>query len=341
MSEREAAANVIRFLQRPIQHILDNPKLTDLYINGSGPGQAFVDVGRGIEQITLPYTDKDLDNLAHYAAAYTEQEISASYPIASTTLPGGERTQIIIPPAVGQNRTSFSIRKPQQHTATPQELEDNGVFDGTEDASQAVSTRDELMTQYLKEGKIRLLLERAISIRKNIVFAGPLGSGKTYDLRAMTHAIPLGTRIITIEDADEMINLPHANIVHLFYSKGGQSVADVTAEKLVEATKRMGMGCVLNQELRDDAAHSFMDVLDSGCHGMTTTHAGSAKETRGRIRWLIKKHATGTNLKNDELDAMLHRAIDVIVYCVRDGEKRRIKEILYDPEAKQQAMEAV
>lgn len=53
---------------------------------------------------------------------------------------------------------------------------------------------------------------------------------KTHNLRAFTHAIPKGSRLVTIEDMPELIGLPHANVVHLFYSKGGQSVAKVTAE---------------------------------------------------------------------------------------------------------------
>ncbi len=178
-------------------------------------------------------------------------------------------------------------------------------------------------------GKFNQFLEAAIGQKKNVVFSGSVGTGKTHNLRAFTHSIRQGTRIVTIEDTEELINLPHSNVVNLFYSKGNQGSADVTAEDLVECALRMGMGCILNQELRDEAAHAFMEVIESGHFGMTTTHAGSADETKGRIKSLIKKHPVGRALDDAEIMKSLDYSIDVIAYCERDGKNRMIKEILY------------
>jgi type IV secretion system protein VirB11 len=164
------------------------------------------------------------------------------------------------------------------------------------------------------------------------VFSGTVGSGKTHNLRAFTHAIPRDWRLVTIEDMPELIGLPHTNVVNLFYSKGGQSVAKVTAEDLVEAALRMGMDGLLNQELRDEAAYAYLSALESGHWGMTTTHADSAGQARDRIRGLVKKHPAGRHLNDTDLMASLRRSIDVVVHCVRDGSRRYIEEILYEPE---------
>ena len=138
----------------------------------------------------------------------------------------------------------------------------------------------------------------------------------------------------------ELTGLPHANVVNLFYSKGGQSVANTRAEDLVEAALRMGMDGLLNQELRDEAAYAYLNVLASGHWGMTTTHADSAGQARDRIRGLIKKHPAGRHLADADVMTALHRSIDVVVHCARDGDRRHIEQVLYDPELKDRATDS-
>lgn len=94
----------------------------------------------------------------------------------------------------------------------------------------------------------------------------------------------------------------------------------------------MGMDGLLNQELRDEAAYAYLSALESGHWGMTTTHADSADQVRDRIRGLIKKHPAGRHLNDADLTATLYRSIHVVAHCVRDGNKRYIEQVLYDPE---------
>ena len=131
-------------------------------------------------------------------------------------------------------------------------------------------------------------------------------------------------------------------MVHLFYSKGGQSVAKVTAEDLVEAALRMGMDGLLNQELRDEAAYAYLNALESGHWGMTTTHADSAGQARGPLSGRIKKNPAGRHLNDADLRASLQRSIDVVVHCVHDKEsgRRFIEQVLYDPEEKERLADA-
>lgn len=332
MDPAAAAAINLGWLLRPIQPLLDDPALTDLHING--PGVAFVDRGGGVERIVLPYTFEDLDDIAVNAAALTRQDIAEDVPLVSTRFPGGHRVQIVRPPAVADGQFAFSIRRPKAQAGTPDDLARGGVFTRTTGHRRAAPREQELADLY-RAGEWQRFLEAAIPARLNIVFSGTVGSGKTHCLRAFTHAIPINDRLVTIEDMPELIGLPHANVVNLFYSKGGQSVAKVSAEDLVEAALRMGMDGLLVQELRDEAAYAFLNTLESGHWGMTTTHAESAGQARDRIRGLIKKHPAGRHLDDADLRASLARSIDVIVHCVRDGDERRIEQVLYDPDARQ------
>ena len=45
----------------------------------------------------------------------------------------------------------------------------------------------------------------AVVSRKNIVVSGPTGSGKTTWTKALIHEIPAEERLITIEDAQELV----------------------------------------------------------------------------------------------------------------------------------------
>lgn len=54
------------------------------------------------------------------------------------------------------------------------------------------------------EREISLLMELAVAAGKTIVFAGATGSGKTTYMKSLIDFIPLNTRLITIEDAEEI-----------------------------------------------------------------------------------------------------------------------------------------
>jgi type IV secretion system protein VirB11 len=337
MDNASAAETNLRWLLQPIEALLADPGMTDLFINGPGAGRCFVDRGRGMEQISLPYTFDDLEDIAINAAALTRQDIGEDVPLVSTRFPDGQRVQIVRPPAVADGQLAFSIRQPRRENWTPADLERGGVFTNSAGRHRpAVPERARLMALY-RAGEWRTFLELAISQRLNIVFSGTVGSGKTHNLKAFTHAIPRSWRLVTIEDMPELMDLPHANVVNLFYSKGGQSIARTRAEDLVEAALRMGMDGLLNQELRDEAAYAYLQVLASGHWGMTTTHADSAGQARDRIRGLIKQHPAGRHLADADVMAALERAIDVVVHCVREGAHRHVEQILYDPERKDHA----
>ncbi|WP_236927848.1 ATPase, T2SS/T4P/T4SS family [Escherichia coli] len=67
-----------------------------------------------------------------------------------------------------------------------------------------------------KSEKYRCFYGACRSSRETIVFAGATGSGKTTYMKSLIDFIPLNTRLITIEDAEEIKFFIHKNYVHLF-----------------------------------------------------------------------------------------------------------------------------
>ena len=325
-----AAEQNLRWLLRDMQPILDDPRMEDFFINGAGEGMCFVSRGNGVEQITLPYTVSDLDNIAINAAALTRQDIAEDVPLVSTRFPDGQRVQIVRPPAVADGQFSFSIRKPKQQSPTLKSLKAAGTF-ASATRTRRVQPRQQDLQRLYRLGEWEDFLALAVQEKLNIVFSGETGAGKTHLLRACIDAIPHTWRLVTIEDMRELVGLSQPNVVNLLYSKGGQSVSKVSADDLVEAALRMGPDGLLNQELRDDGAYAWHNTLESGHWSMTTVHADSAGDARDRIRGLIKKHPAGRHLDDDDLRASLRRNVNVIVHMVHDKPtgRRYVEQVLY------------
>jgi type IV secretion system protein VirB11 len=85
---------------RALRPILTDHAVTELCINR--PGEAFIETREGWRCVPLPFADfKWCTNLAKLVANSTRQRIDPESPLLSASLPGGERIQIVVPPAAG------------------------------------------------------------------------------------------------------------------------------------------------------------------------------------------------------------------------------------------------
>lgn len=76
-------------------------------------------------------------------------------------------------------------------------------------------TYDDELLDLFRARNIAAFMELAVAAGKTIVFAGATGSGKTTYMKSLIDFIPLNTRLITIEDAEEIKFFIHKNYVHL------------------------------------------------------------------------------------------------------------------------------
>jgi len=319
----------------PLQQHFERPEVIELCINR--PQELFVESYDGwqrerIEALTFGH----LSSFATTVASYTKQSISPTKPILSGSLPGGERIQIVLPPAVPMGTISISIRKPSDQAFTLEDYDASGMFEGILSETGILSDSDqELLDLYAKKSW-KAFLRTAVVRRKNILVSGATGSGKTTFAKALIREIPDFERILTIEDTLELV-IPQPNHVRLIYSKDGQGQAKLSARQLLESALRMRPDRILLQELRDASAFYYLRNVNTGHSGsITTIHADSAMLAFEQLALLVKESEAGRDLKRSEIKDMLFQMVDVVVQVKRDEGRFRIAEIHFDPRRKLQ-----
>lgn len=309
----------------PFAEILGRPDVTDIYVNR--PGEVWVETLGGTTERHAAdgLSVSALTRLARQIAAFSHQGINRQHPILSAALPGGERVQIVMPPAT-RGDLAFAIRK---HVSSDLALDDYaaaGAFEGAHlGRPREPQALDELLREKLQAGDVPGLLTAAVRGRRNILVAGGTSTGKTTFLNALIREIPAEERLILIEDTPEL-RLRHANAIGLIAARSALGEAAVTAEDLLNASLRMRPDRVILGELRGPEAFTFLRAVNTGHPGsMTTVHADSPDRAVEQIALLVLQG--GTQLRREDVLHYVRSTIDVFVQLKRVGGRRSVSEI--------------
>ena len=310
---------------RPLAQWLGRPDVTDILINA--PGEVWVEtIGGHVERHDAPdLTDTALWRLAGQIAAAAHQGISREHPLLAATLPGGERVQIIAPPAT-RGPMAIAIRKQVVADLGLEDYAASGAFacvrgvnmddDPDEDADLHAALARKDIADFL-----RLAVQR----RKNIIVSGGTSTGKTTFLNALVKEVPERERLIVIEDTPE-VRLTHANAVGLLAARGGQGEARVGVEDLLQASLRLRPDRIILGELRGPEAYSFLRAVNSGHPGsVTTVHADSPRAAVEQIALMVLQ--AGSNLGRAEIIEYVGGVIDVAVQLARHDGRRVVSEV--------------
>lgn len=309
----------------PFAAILGRADVTDIYVNA--PEECWAEtLGGGIERHSISGLDRTaLTRLARQIAAFAHQGISREHPILSAALPGGERVQIIIPPAT-RGGIVLAIRK---HVSSDLRLEDY-VASGAFEAAHLGGSRDESgldaqLRDRLLTGDVAGLLSAAVKGRRNILISGGTSTGKTTFLNALIREVPQEERLIFIEDTPEL-HLHHPNAIGLIAPRSALGEALVTAEDLLNASLRMRPDRVILGELRGPEAYTFLRAVNTGHPGsMTTVHADSPERAIEQVALLVLQG--GTTLRREDVIHYVRSTIDVFVQLTRTAGRRSVSEI--------------
>ncbi|MGH6956656.1 MAG: P-type DNA transfer ATPase VirB11 [Caulobacteraceae bacterium] len=321
-------AAVLQHYLKPLQACLEPAGVTEVVVNR--PGELGIEHEGGWEWRSAPdLTEAWLSTLAKAAAAFTAQDVTPEAPICSTVLPGGERCQIVMPPAA--ERLSLTLRKPSEAALDLDAFERAGLFDDVALATNDLSDEETRLLALRDARDWPAFFRLAVQSRRNVLISGATGSGKTTFAKGLVRLIPDGERLLTIEDAREL-TVPHRNAVHLLYAKDGQGLAKVGAKQLLESALRMRPDRILLQELRDGTAFFYLRNVNTGHPGsITTIHADSATLAFEQLALLVKESEGGRDLARDDIRSLLHMLVDVVVQLRRIDGRFRMTEVWYDP----------
>jgi type IV secretion system protein VirB11 len=337
LAEGVGRATSVLFHLEPLAAWLKDPTVTEIAVNR--PGEVFCEgAGRWERLEVAALTYEHLFSLGTAIASYFKLEFSETNPILSAVLPGGERVQVVRPPACEHGTVSVTIRKPSHAVRTLADYEREKFFSRVRPVSEALTPGEKELVALKEAGRHADFLRRAVQLEKVIVVAGETGSGKTTLMKALMQEIPVTERLVTIEDVPELFLPNHPNHVHLFYPSEAKEEenATVTASSLLKSCLRMKPNRILLAELRGGEAFDFLNIAASGHGGsITSCHAGSASLTFERLALMVLQNRQGRTLPYDVIQKLLFLVVDVVVHVHNDATLgRHITEVWYEPAKK-------
>ncbi|MDY0910760.1 TadA family conjugal transfer-associated ATPase [Microbacterium sp. CFBP9034] len=247
----------------PLAAYLDDPDVTDLFVNG-GTG-LFVDRGSGpVAAADWHAGEDEVRDLAIALIGLGGRHIDDATPCVDVRLDGGVRVHAVLPP-VAPEGTAISIRVPRMERPGLDELQASGMFDAPARAG----------------------LEDLIRRRENILVTGAAGAGKTTLLASMLGQAPSHERIVTIEDVAEL-RIDHAHHVRLEARQSNlEGVGAIGLARLVREALRMRPDRLVVGECRGEEVRELLSALNTGHDGGAgTLHANGLHDVPARLEAL-------------------------------------------------------
>lgn len=296
---------------RALRPWLEDARVTEILSNGAG--EVWIErIGEPTMQLErVPELDDVLlQRLATQVARASHQGINREQPLLSAILPGGERIQIVGPPATRAG-WAFAIRR---HVGVDLQLGDYR-FARTPPALASVAFSCTL------DG-----LREAVAARRTILISGGTSSGKTTLLNALLKEIPRHERVVAVEDTPE-IRLPQPNSLGLVAVKDAQGEALVGVDELLRASLRLRPDRIVLGELRGVEAVTFLRAINTGHPGsFSTVHANTPRGALSQLALMVMQ--AGIGLTRADALTYIHGLVDVVVQVARVGGERRIVDML-------------
>jgi type IV secretion system protein VirB11 len=326
----------LRQAAEPIREWLQNPDVVEICVNR--PGEVWV------EALGVPHmqrfevealTQDVVRRIAEHVAGNTNQSVNETTPLLSAAMPHGERFQGVLTPATPHGG-GFSIRKQVISDLTLENYETLGGFDdvrvrGAENGEKGfLSDEEKELSALLKVNTpagMRKALAFAVENHFTAIISGGTSSGKTTFLNALLKEIPETERVISIEDTAEL-KPPQPNWLSLIASKGGQGLANVTVQNLLEASLRLRPDRLFVGEIRGAEAYTFLQAVNTGHPGsLTTLHANSTEGAFERLA--LATLEAGRGLSKAEIDRYTRFVVPVVVQ-LRRRPRRGVAEIYFN-----------
>jgi pilus assembly protein CpaF len=292
---------ILPFL-RPIAHLILDPHISEVMVNGSG--RVFVERCGGLEAVAdVTIREQNLRVAVRNLARVLGDEVSEDRPLLDSRLPDGSRVAAALPP-VSLGGTTLTIRKFQSRFFSTDELVEIGTL-----------TRAQLVS-----------LRRAIEARDNVLISGGTGTGKTTLLNALAAFLPQNDRLVLIEDTAEL-QLQASNIVRFEARREQAGVPAVTIRDLVRATLRHRPDRILVGEVRGAEAFDLLQALNTGHSGtLSTIHANSAEQALTRFASCVMQ--SGLDVPYQAVRLGLAECLQLLVHLERRHGHRVVTQVV-------------
>ena len=283
----------------PIEPLLKDDTIADILING--PYQVYIERFGELQLTPVRFRDNDhLLRIVNRIVATVGRRIDESQPMVDARLPDGSRVNAAIAP-VAIDGASVSIRK---FSKKPYDL---GRLVGVGAMPAAVAE----------------FLHGAVRSRVSTVISGGTGSGKTTLLNALSAAIGMKERLITIEDAAEL-QLQQPHVVRMETRPPNiEGKGEIRQRELVKNALRMRPDRVILGEVRGEEAFDMLQAMNTGHEGsMATIHANTPRDAITRLEQMVAM--SGMRLEPSAIRGQIASAVGMIVQVMRmsDGTRR-------------------
>ena len=279
-----------------LEPLLHLPGVTDVLVNG--PDHVFLDRGGGLEPAGVRFSGEDeVRRLATRLAASVGRRLDDASPFVDARLPNGIRVHAVLP-CVADAGTCLSLRVPNRSRLTLADWVDAGSL-----PAQGAE-----------------LLAGLVAARRAFLISGGTGSGKTTLLSALLGLVPIGERIVIVEDSREL-QPDHPHCVRLeARPANAEGTGAITLTDLVRQALRMRPDRLVVGEVRGAELADLLTALNTGHEGgCGTVHANSAQDVPARLEALAALGGLG----RDALHAQLAAALQVLVHVQRLPDGRR------------------
>lgn len=282
----------------PIQPLLDDESINEVMINGKD--LVYIEQKGKLVKTNVRFADENqIIRLIERIIMPLGRRIDADSPMVDARLPDGSRVNAIIPP-VAIDGPSITIRKFQKGKLAIQQLIEIGSL-------------SKFMADFLRA---------CVLTKFNIVVSGGTGTGKTTLLNALSSFIPEEERIVTIEDAAELM-LQQEHVVRLETKPANvEGLNAVVIRDLVRNALRMRPDRIVVGEVRGGEAMDMLQAMNTGHDGsLTTLHANSPRDALSRLETMCMM--SGMEMPLKVIRQQIAAAIDVIVQINREKDGTR------------------
>jgi pilus assembly protein CpaF len=283
----------------PLSPLMGDPAVTDILVNG--PDAVYIERFGRLERTEVRFRNSEhLIRIIQRIANRVGRRIDESSPMVDARLPDGSRVNATLPP-ISIDGPTLSIRRFGRRRLRWADLRQLGMF----------------------SPEIGTFLEYAVRARKNMLICGGTGSGKSTFLGALAESVPASERIVTIEDAAELV-LDQPHVVRLETRPANvESQGKITARELVINALRMRPDRIIVGEVRGAEAIDMLQAMNTGHEGsLTTVHANTPRDALARLETMVLM--AGLDLPSrairEQTVSALHFVISVRRY--EDGVRR-------------------